>query len=74
MSIILLGNMSEAELVPIEEITGEAEQAVITPIILGSLAMPESAKKTYAYLDNGTDQLVMDQYAYDFDVTTVPID
>lgn len=50
------------------------ERIVLVPRVLGDLAMPTEAKKAYAFLDKNSDQLVIEHYAYDFDVTPVPID
>jgi hypothetical protein len=59
---------------PIETIENEIEKIYFVPQILGSLTMPEEAKQAYAYLAKDSDQLVIDRYAYDFDVTPIPID
>jgi hypothetical protein len=60
---------------PIETVTGnnETEFALIS-LALGELMMPEEAKQDYAFLAKNSDQLVIERYAYDFDVTPVPID
>lgn len=59
---------------PIEKIADGMENLYFVPQIVGNLTMPEEAKQAYAYLAKDSDQLVIDRYAYDFDVTPIPID
>jgi hypothetical protein len=68
------GKMSFVEQRPVEIVAEELERAVQFAPALGDLAMPLEPKQTYAYLAKDSEQLVMDRYAYDFDVTTIPID
>lgn len=56
------------------ETVAEKATDIVVKRILGDLVMPEEAKQQYVSLDNKSDQLVIDQYAYPFDTTQIPVD
>jgi hypothetical protein len=68
----MIGESAAIELVneTSPEIVGVDEKA----ILVGRTAMPEDAKQTYAHLAKGSDQLVIERLAYDFETTLIPID
>jgi len=50
------------------------ERITTGPKAIGNLAMPDEAKQTYAYMHEDSGQLVIEQYANNFDQTPIAID
>lgn len=52
----------------------EIPMNVLLSPAVGEVAMPPETKRTYIHIKKGTNQLVMEYYANDFDTTPIPVD